>query len=65
MRLTRFSDNPTFSDLSRMIRVEVRVYWDKTGRALDCTAALPTTYELGRYGFVYLISAVLENNSPI
>jgi hypothetical protein len=65
VRLTRFSDNPTFSDLYRMIRVEVRVYWDKTGRPLDCTAALPTTYELGRYGFVYLISAVLENNSPI
>jgi hypothetical protein len=49
----------------RMIRVEVRVYWDKSGRQLDCTASLPTDYQLGRYGFVYLVSAVLENNSPI
>ncbi len=65
VRLTRFSDNPTFSDLSRMIRVEVRVYWDKSGRQLDCTLPLPTDYQLARYGFVYLISAVLENNSPI
>ncbi len=64
-RLIRFADNPTFNDLYRMIRVEVRVYWDKSGRQLDCTAALPTDYTLGRYGFVYMVSAVLENNSPI
>jgi prepilin-type N-terminal cleavage/methylation domain-containing protein len=67
IRLTRFADptNTKFADLYRMIRIEVRVYWDKTGRPLDCTAPLPTTYELARYGFVYLVSSVLENNSPI
>ncbi len=74
VRLTRFCSSCTSPAqamssaqwaLYRMIRVEVRVYWDQTGRQLDCTAALPTDYELGRYGFVYLVSSVLENNSPI
>lgn len=64
-RLTQFSTSPNLWALSRMIRVEIRVYWDKTGRPLDCTAALPTNYTLSRYGFVYVVSAVLENNSPI
>ena len=41
------------------------MYWDKSGRPLDCNAALPTDYQLGRYGFVYLVSGALENNSPI
>ncbi len=66
VRLTRFSTDPTLWALSRMIRVEVRVYWDKSGRQISCDpGALPTDYQLGRYGFVYLVSAVLENNSPI
>ena len=77
-RLTRFTTNPTacvgnalnagdpnLCTLYRMIRVEIRVYWDKSGRQLDCTVALPVDYNLARYGFVYLVSAVLENNSPI
>ncbi len=70
VRLTKLATSP-LSNVSplwsyyRMIRVEVRVYWDKSGRQLDCTAPLPTDYQLGRYGFVYLVSAVLENNSPI
>jgi prepilin-type N-terminal cleavage/methylation domain-containing protein len=78
-RLTRFTQNPTtcatsavtlgagdtnLCTLYRMIRVEVRVYWDKSGRALDCTASLPSDYTLNRYGFVYLVSAILENNAP-
>jgi type IV pilus assembly protein PilV len=65
VRLTRFGTAPNLWSISRMIRVEVRVYWDKTSRPLDCTAALPADYQLGRYGFVYLVSSVLENNSPI
>jgi len=64
VRLTQFSTNPSLWALSRMIRVEVRVYWDQSGRQLDCTAALPTDFNLSRYGFVYLVSSVLENNSP-
>lgn len=65
VRLTQFSSNPNLWALARMIRVEVRVYWDMTGRAVNCSAALPTDYTLGRYGFVYLVSSVLENNSPL
>ena len=77
-RLTRFTTNPTacvanalsagdpnLCTLYRMVRVELRVYWDKSGRQLDCTLPLPVDYNLARYGFVYLVSAVLENNSPI
>jgi hypothetical protein len=79
-RLVRFTQNPTtcvtattalsagdsnLCSLYRMIRVEIRVYWDKSGSALDCTQALPTDYTLNRYGFVYLVSAILENNAPI
>lgn len=79
-RLTRFTQNPStcatstvalgagdsnLCTLYRMIRVEVRVYWDKSGNVLDCTTALPADYTLNRYGFVYLVSAILENNAPI
>ena len=70
VRLTKFSSSsqanasPLWS-YYRMIRVEVRVYWDKTGHQLDCTAALPANPQTSGYGFVYLASAVTENNSPI
>jgi len=64
-QLATATPTPPLCSYHRMIRVEVRVYWDKSGRAIDCTAALPADYNLGRYGFVYLVSAVLENNSPI
>jgi type IV pilus assembly protein PilV len=65
LRIDRFFSNPNLWSLYRMIRVQVRVYWDKSGRPLDCSAALPNDYQLGRYGFVYLVSGALENNSPI
>jgi prepilin-type N-terminal cleavage/methylation domain-containing protein len=74
IRLTRFatSNSPATTPLwsyYRMIRVEIRVFWDKSGRALSGTTAcpqqLPSDYQLGRFGSVYLVSAVLENNSPI
>ena len=71
-RFTRFKsvkDTTTSSELYSMIRVEVRVIWDKSGRALDpktdCPSQLPADYQAGRYGSVYLVSAVLENPSPI
>jgi len=78
VRLTRFTTNPatctanalvandpSLCTLYRMVRVEVRVFWDKSMRQLDCTKALPTDYQLSRYGLVYLVSGVLENNSPL
>lgn len=78
VRLTRFTQSPStcvanalaagdsnLCTLYRMIRLEVRVYWDKSMRQLDCKTALPTDYQLGRYGFVYMESGILENNSPL
>jgi prepilin-type N-terminal cleavage/methylation domain-containing protein len=79
VRLTRFASSPTtcvakagstshdpnLCTLYRMIRVEVRVYWDKSVRQVDCAKALPKDYTVAGYGFVYLVSSVLENNSPL
>jgi type IV pilus assembly protein PilV len=66
VRLTRLSTQTAanMQKYRRMIRVEVRTYWDKTGQPVDCAAALPTDWHAGRFGFVYLVSAVLENNAP-
>jgi len=70
VRLTKFSGSaqqnvsPLWS-YYRMIRVEVRGYWDKSGRQLDCTQALPANPLTSGYGFVTIVSAVTENNSPI
>jgi type IV pilus assembly protein PilV len=64
LRLTRISTDLN-SSYYRVIRVEVSVYWDQTGRQLVCTAPLPTDYQLSRYGFVSLVTSVLENNAPL
>jgi len=64
MRLVRISTDPN-SSFFRVIRVEVAVYWDKSSRQLVCTDPLPTDYQLNRYGFVSVVSSVLENNSPL
>jgi type IV pilus assembly protein PilV len=50
----------------RVVRIEVRVFWERAGRPIDCTAALPADFDVqvGRYGSVYLVSAVLENAAP-
>lgn len=61
LRIAPTAPSPYF----RVIRVEVAVYWDKSGRQLNCAAPLPTDYQLGRYGFVSVVSSVLENNSPL
>jgi type IV pilus assembly protein PilV len=64
LRLLRISSDPN-SSYYRVIRVEVAVYWDQTGRQLVCTSPLPTDYQLSRYGFVSVVTSVLENNSPL
>jgi hypothetical protein len=64
LRLMRVSTDLN-SSYYRVIRVEVSVYWDQTGRQLVCTSPLPTDYQLGRYGFVSVVTSVLENNSPL
>jgi type IV pilus assembly protein PilV len=57
---------------SRLLRVEVRTFWEKSGQPIDCTVdpalfgddiALGT--DAGRYGFVYLTTGVLQNTSPL
>jgi type IV pilus assembly protein PilV len=62
VRLTRLPNNFT-----RNIRVEVRVVWDRRNQTIDCTN-LPTGWDsgdfMGRYGSVYLVSAITMNAAP-
>jgi type IV pilus assembly protein PilV len=69
IRLTRFSTQ-TSSPLYRLVRIEVRVRWDRRGG--DCTLA-PANWDtegntqdrgVGRWGTVYLVSAAMENKAP-
>lgn len=48
----------------RLIRVEIRVLWERSGSPIDCTA-LPSNIDLrqDRYGAVYLTTGVLQNTS--
>jgi type IV pilus assembly protein PilV len=77
VRLTRFSNSKTspLSSYYGLIRVEVRVYWDRSGASTDCTAAPPPGFGgmatpngvgggVNRWGFVYLVSAVTQNSAP-
>lgn len=67
VRLTRFAANQStqLAAFYRAIRVEVRVVWDRSGVQIDC-ATLPLNWDtdVGRYGSVYLVSAVTENPAP-
>ncbi len=74
VRLTRLANQTTgaLAPMSPLIRVEVRTYWARNGQPLDCTVepaavAPATTFEAstGAYGFVYLVSAVMKNGSPL
>ncbi len=64
VRLTQYGLNTSLWALSRLVRAEVRVFWDKTGNAINCTISNPGDLPTN-YGSVYLVSGVLENNSPI
>ncbi|APR81861.1 Hypothetical protein A7982_07210 [Minicystis rosea] len=67
LRLTRFAGTKTGAlvSLYPLVRVEVRVVWDRAGAALNCNA-LPSGWDgnAGRYGSVYLVSAAMENAAP-
>jgi type IV pilus assembly protein PilV len=64
MRLTGFGlQNPNLWSLARLVRVEVRVYWDKRGAPMNCTVAPPINLP-SNYGAVYVISGVLNNPAP-
>lgn len=62
VRLTRLPNN-----FARNIRVEVRVVWDRRNQTIDCSA-LPSGWDgvdfFGRYGSVYVVSAVSMNAAP-
>jgi type IV pilus assembly protein PilV len=65
MRLTGYGlQNPNLWSLARLVRVEVRVYWDKRGAAINCATPLPAATLPSSYGSVYVVSGVLENNAP-
>jgi hypothetical protein len=52
------------SVLPRLMRVEVRTFWERAGRPADCTidsATFEQEMKKGRFGYVYLVSAVLQN----
>jgi type IV pilus assembly protein PilV len=68
LRLSRFAANAAApaGQFERAVRVEVRVIWDRRGRPLTC-GAWDADFEaqIGTYGSVYLVSAVLKNRAPI
>jgi prepilin-type N-terminal cleavage/methylation domain-containing protein len=68
LRMVRVSTATTgvLASFYKVIRVEVRVIWDRRSQPLNC-AVLPAGFELdvGHYGVTYLVSAVMENSSPI
>lgn len=64
LRLTSF--NPaSLPGFRKLIRVEVRVIWARSGRPLDCTTLNPADVALRNdYGAVYLTSAVQQSTAP-
>jgi type IV pilus assembly protein PilV len=79
LRLTRFATSPTgtLGNLYRVVRVEVRVFWDRARQPLPAqclglpagtdaegNAELDISADTGRYGSVYLVSAAMENAAP-
>jgi type IV pilus assembly protein PilV len=64
LRLTSF-DPTTLPTYRKLIRVEVRVLWARSGRPLDCTTLNPADATLRNdYGAVYLTSAVQQSTAP-
>lgn len=69
MRLTKLKlfPNPNVNDPAtiRTIRAEIRVYWERSGRPVDCTEIPdPETGDNNRYGFITVTTAVIQNTSP-
>jgi type IV pilus assembly protein PilV len=69
MRLTllQLFPNPSVNDPNtiRTIRAEIRVYWERSGIPVNCTALPdPQTGGSNRLGFVSLTTAVVQNTAP-
>lgn len=65
-RFTRFPAQ-ALPAYRKLIRAEIRVFWERAGRPIaDCAALAPNPVEgdVGRYGFVYVTTAVMQNTAP-
>ncbi|MFO0758813.1 MAG: prepilin-type N-terminal cleavage/methylation domain-containing protein [Byssovorax sp.] len=64
LRFTRFPQN-VLPAYRKMIRAEIRVFWERSGKPIDCAIAPnPVEGDVGRYGFVYVTTAVMQNTAP-
>jgi prepilin-type N-terminal cleavage/methylation domain-containing protein len=64
LRFTRFPAN-ALPAYRKLIRAEIRVFWERAGRPIDCgIAPNPVEGDVGRYGFVYVTTAVMQNTAP-
>lgn len=64
LRLTRFPPE-ALKTYRKLIRAEIRVFWERSGRPVDCGIAPdPIEGDVGRYGFVYVTTAVMQNTAP-
>lgn len=43
-----------------LVRTEIRVFWDRSGQAVDCTQ-VPAVWDAGKYGAVYVTTSVIQN----
>ena len=67
LRFRQFNDPINAGQIlwPRLIRVEIRVLWERSGQPINCTAVPGDVDQLpDRYGAVYLVTSVLQNTSP-
>jgi type IV pilus assembly protein PilV len=43
-----------------LVRAEIRVFWDRSGQPVDC-ATVPAVWDSGKYGAVYMATALVQN----
>ncbi len=64
LRFTRFPAQ-ALPAYRKLIRAEIRVFWERAGRPIDCAIAPnPIEGDVGRYGFAYVTTAVMQNTAP-
>jgi type IV pilus assembly protein PilV len=68
LRFRQFEDTTAFNGVlwQRLIRVEIRVFWERSGNPVnDCATLAWNTVDQqpDRYGAVYLTTSVLQNTS--
>jgi len=58
LRLTKFYAFP------KLIRAEIRVFWDRSNRPVDCSVMPELDPNPGRYGMALLTTAIQQNTAP-